>query len=165
MADQAVQWANVSDVDTLKSMLAAQQAQLAQLQKQKPAAAAAAAAPHHSDRKRKAVRLHEEECSDFEDDDDELGLDQGQQADDDEYNPANSSGCEEPKKKKQVHAVRLWVSDTEACRKRLSVICRCSTCSFMLFVCDVQPAWHDFTHWSSRAGAPDAPATVDATLF
>ncbi|WIA13013.1 hypothetical protein OEZ85_006623 [Tetradesmus obliquus] len=95
MADQAVQWTNVSDVDTLKSMLAAQQAQLAQLQNQTPVLTPApATAPKHSERKRKAVK-HDEDCSDYEDA--ELGLDQ----DDDEYDPANDSDYDEPKKKKK----------------------------------------------------------------
>jgi hypothetical protein len=113
MADQAAQWADVSDVNTLKTILAAQQAQLAQLQTQTPAQAAPAptAAGTHSDRKRKAVKLHDDECSDFEDND-ELGLDQGLQADDEEYDPTNDSDYEEPKKKKkQVHGAAA------ACRK------------------------------------------------
>jgi hypothetical protein len=122
MADQAGQWANVSDVDTLKAIVAAQQAQLAQLQTQKPAPApASAAAGQHSDRKRKAVKLHDDECSDFEDND-KLGLDQGLQADDEEYDPTNDSDCEEPKKKKKqvlllLKLSRSTVSDVESAQR------------------------------------------------
>jgi hypothetical protein len=109
MADQAAQWADVSDANTLKSILATQQAQLAQLQTQKPAPAPAAAGMH-SDRKCKAVKLHDDECSDFEDNDE---LDQGLQADDEEYDPTNNSDYEEPKKKKKKQVN----SAAAACRK------------------------------------------------
>jgi hypothetical protein len=135
MADQIAHWANISDVDTLKAMLAAQLAQLAQLQTQ-TAAPVSAPAPgaKHSDRKRKAVKLHDDECSDFEDDD-EWGLDQGLQADDDEYNPANDSDYEEPKKKKQVHneaavLLTLQLAGSIVCNNwsgtTLAMICMCT---------------------------------------
>lgn len=88
----AMEWANVSDVETLRSMLASQQQQLQQLQQQQPGAIEA-----NTGSKRKATSNPTSELTGSDSAAEEAQLDK----DDDMWEPADDSDYDDAPKKKQ----------------------------------------------------------------